>query len=84
MSMYALLRNNPLPTNKEMESAFEGTEGSSRKSNLFPFYHINANFVKCIWFETLVKHWNDMLSMSFIWYQSLACDKASNFSKLIS
>lgn len=24
MSMYALLRNNPLPTNKEMESAFEG------------------------------------------------------------
>ena len=56
MSMYALLRNNPLPTNKEMESAFEGTEGSSRKSNLFPFYHINANFVKCIWFDTLVKH----------------------------
>ena len=24
MSMYALLRNNPLPTHKEMESAFEG------------------------------------------------------------
>ncbi|XP_015749134.1 PREDICTED: xanthine dehydrogenase-like, partial [Acropora digitifera] len=24
MSMYALLRNNPLPTQKEMESAFEG------------------------------------------------------------
>ena len=24
MSMYALLRNNPVPTHKEMESAFEG------------------------------------------------------------
>ena len=24
MSMYALLRNNPVPTYKEMESAFEG------------------------------------------------------------
>ena len=24
MSMHALLRNNPLPTHKEMESAFEG------------------------------------------------------------
>ena len=27
MSMYALLRNNPLPTHKEMESAFEGRKG---------------------------------------------------------
>jgi len=24
MSMYTLLRNNPLPTHKEIESAFEG------------------------------------------------------------
>ena len=27
MSMYALLRNNPVPTHKEMESAFEGNLG---------------------------------------------------------
>jgi len=27
--MYALLRNNPVPTHKEMESAFEGMRGST-------------------------------------------------------
>lgn len=31
MSMYTLLRNNPVPTHKEMESAFEGKMETSRK-----------------------------------------------------
>ena len=39
MSMYTLLRNNPVPTNVEMESAFEGMVGRqqmdfSDRSNL--------------------------------------------------
>ena len=43
MSMYALLRNNPLPSHKEMESAFEGKEARSRfikimMRNLFVIY----------------------------------------------
>ena len=61
------------------------------QENMFTWHHWNrkfsprhANFVMCMLSETLLKHCNDALSMSFICYQTLDCDKASNFSERIS
>ena len=61
------------------------------QENIFTWHHWNkkfsprhANFAPCMLSETLVKHCNDALFMSFICYQTLECDKASNFSERIS
>ena len=58
-------------------------------SNSFIIHNViiqprHANFVTCMLSETLVKHCNDALSMSFIYYQTLEGEKASNCSELIS
>ena len=44
----------------------------------------DTNFAICMWFEVLVKHLNEALSMSFILLQTLDFNKASNSSELIS
>ena len=44
----------------------------------------DTNFSICMWFEILVKHWNEALSTSFILLQTLDFNKASNSSELIS
>lgn len=45
---------------------------------------IDTNFAICMWFEVLVKHWNEALSMSFTLLQTHDFDKASNSSELTS
>lgn len=44
----------------------------------------DTNFAICMWFEVLVKHWNEALSTSFILLQTLDFNKASNSNELIS
>lgn len=48
MSMYTLLRNNPLPTQKEMESAFEGMYAERQQTQVaFPLF-INTMFISVL------------------------------------
>ena len=44
----------------------------------------DTNIAICMWFEFLVKHWNEALSTSFILLQTLDFNKASNSNELIS
>ena len=59
------------------------------KSFYFIFHRViiqprDTNIANCMWFEVLVKHWNEALSMSFTLLQTHDFDKASNSSELTS
>lgn len=59
------------------------------KSFYFIFHRViiqprDTNIANCMWFEVLVKHWNEALYMSFTLLQTHDFDKTSNSSELTS